>query len=162
MDARIPTAADPRAVPTLWPCSTCGADGVRDIGVRGYCAVHLEQLYATFDRSVFAFRGVGVQHGATRNDFGPHYVDLQCNACEATWVGVVGDACEWCARSYRVMIDHQVELVLAPPDVDLDDQRRSDMLAGWADRLWVAVEAGLIVRRQAEQVLQREVLRGAA
>lgn len=142
------------------PCR-CGTDGVRDIGAHGYCAAHLEQLYATFDRSVFAYAGVGVQAGTLRPDFGPHYANLACNACEATWVGVVGDPCEWCARSYTTMIDHRHDLVLTPPDVDPDDRRRRPALVAWAKRLEVAVADGTVATDEARRALEREQLRGA-
>lgn len=83
---------------------------MRRLGVQGYCSVHLDELYAGFDPSVFAYHGVGLQAGPLAPAFGPLYAELACNACAATWVGVPGEPCGWCRRSYWGVVEHQAEL----------------------------------------------------
>jgi hypothetical protein len=146
---------------TPWPCTKCGADGVRNIGIEGWCAHHLEELYATFDRSVFAFAGVGLQNGPLRPDWGPHYANLACNACGATWTGVTGEPCGWCRRTHQRVLAHQAELVLTPPDVDRNDQRWEAAMDAWSGRLRVAVDAGIIEDRDAVAAMRREGKRAA-
>lgn len=135
---------------------------MRNLGVKGYCATHLAQLYGTFAPEVFALAGVGVPAGVERPEFGPAIVDLRCNACGATWSGPAGEACGWCERSHQQLLGHQAELVLAPPEIDPDDARWDDVMQGWANRLWVAVEAGIVEQRDAENALRRKVQRVAA
>lgn len=145
---------------TLWPCCKCDAPGIRNLGTQGWCPVHLEQLYAGFDPSVFAFNGKGIQTGPLRPDWGPLYAELTCNACGAGWVGPVGESCTWCAEAFLRTVAWQAEQTLTPPDVDPDDVRRKEALIAWSDRLWVAVEAGIVGQDLAERTLAREVQRG--
>jgi len=140
----------------LWPCAKCDDPAVRNLGTQGWCALHLEKLYDTFDPSTFALRGVGRSSGPLWPEFGPHHAELRCNACAATWVGVPGEACEWCQESLRRMLIWQAEQVLEPPDVDLSDERFTLAIKAWADRLWVAVEAEIIHQRDAERAITRE------
>lgn len=141
---------------TLRDCTRCGGPGVRNLGRDSYCAWHLEQLYKSFDPAVFAYRGVGLQEGPTLPEYGPAIATLRCNACDATWIGLPGETCAWCQDAYRRMLDWQTEVVLRPPDVDRDDVRHVVALEAWAERLWTAVTAGIIDRRQAETALRRE------
>lgn len=77
-----------------------------------------------------------------------------CPACGATWLGEWPD-CRWCADAEANQRRWQAELVLQPPDVDPDDITYDGVMTGWADRLAVAVEAGLIDRRKAEAAWER-------
>ncbi len=145
-----------------WPCSTCGAPGVRNVFASGYCPAHLAELYRTFSPAVWKLQGVGVQDGPRRPDIGPEYAELRCVACDATWVGGLFERCPWCARQLELLQRCAAETVLTPPDVDPDDRRRTFRLEAWADRLAVAVEAGTVTRDEALAVWQREVGRVAA
>lgn len=134
---------------TPWPCSTCGADGHRNLGTQGFCAAHLGELYARFNPVSFGPVGVGLPgRSADPNE-------LSCARCGATWVGVLGEDCFWCWRTFSQMVDHQAERVLQPPDADVDD--RMAALAAWAKRLAVAVKAGLVSEPQARRALALEM-----
>jgi hypothetical protein len=135
-----------------WPCSTCGAPGVKNLGTAGYCRNHLDALYRTFDPAVFHLRGVGLLAGAVRPDYGPGYGDLACVACGATWTGVIGEPCWWCETMRAAMLKHQAELVLRPPDIDPTDKRYNETMTAWADRMVRACRAGIITRDEGQRV----------
>jgi hypothetical protein len=132
-------------------CHACPATAVRTLGTVDYCPAHLAALYARFDPAVLHHHGVGVQTGRQRADFGPGYAELSCVACEATWVGLPGEACWWCARTRRIDLEHQADLALTPPEVDPSDATYIDRMNAWRDRLRVAVEAGTIDQTHAER-----------
>ena len=141
---------------TPWPCSTCNAPGVRNLGTDGYCAVHLARLYGRFDPAVWQMDGIGLPGRSTNPD------DLQCRACGATWVGIPGEVCAWCARSLERLHEWQAQTVLTPPDVDPDDINYHNALVAWAKRLDVAVNAGIVDRHTAERaVLRKKTTRAA-
>lgn len=143
----------------MTPCHACNAPAVRDVAVDSYCADHLAALYATFDPAVFAYNGRGRRCGTVRPEYGHHAAELECNACGATWVGNPGDPCGYCPRILVAVTEHQADLVLIPPDVDPDNANAADIYAKWADRLAVAVEAGLITEGVAKSRLAKEVAR---
>lgn len=132
----------------LWPCSTCGADGYRNLGTQGLCAAHLGDLLRSFDPSVFSEIGVGLP--GRSGDLN----DLTCVRCGATWVGFVGDNCWWCWRSHASMLEHQADLVMRGPEPAED---RMVALAVWAKRLAVAVKGGIVTEQQARRALAREM-----
>jgi hypothetical protein len=76
-------------------------------------------------------------------------------SCDATWIGIPGDPCEWCQRSAEIQAEHQAELLLTVPDVHPDDERYAGMMEKWAERLAIGVEAGLITERMACDVGRR-------
>lgn len=134
---------------TLWPCSTCGADGHRNLGIDGYCAAHLGALYARFDPMSFGPVGVGLPGRSTDPN------DLSCARCGATWVGLMGEDCFYCWRTFSQMVDHQADRTLQPPEFDVDDRQAA--LVAWAKRLAIAVKAGLVTEQQARRALAREM-----
>ena len=85
------------------------------------------------------------------------YTALQCDQCDATWVGPDGEPCPWCIDALDHMRQWQAELTLTPPDTDVDDRNRPDTLKAWAQRLAVAVKAELITRQEAERAWKRAV-----
>jgi hypothetical protein len=129
---------------TPWPCDTCGAPGIRNLGTDGFCAEHLGVLYGRFDPVVLAMRGIGLPGSSTD----PH--DLTCAACEATWWGLPGEVCQWCARRHQHQLEHQAELLLEPPE-----EITTATIAAWARRLATGVKAGLIDEATARRALQR-------
>lgn len=139
----------------IWPCDRCGNPGVRNVGAEGYCSVHLAEMYARFDPAVFALNGVGLQSGLVRPEFGPLFYDLTCCACDATWAGVPGETCYWCASSYNRMIFDQAEMLLEPPDVDPDDRLYDTRMQAWAERLARGVDAEIITDIEATQAWKR-------
>lgn len=142
------SATNPKGTPSVthhpWPCTTCEAPGVRNLGTEGFCAHHLTQLYTRFDPAVFALHGIGLP-GHTSS---PH--DLTCVACQATWTGTPGEPCPWCQRRHHHQLDHQTDLLLEPPD-----PLTATTLTAWARRLATAVQAGLIDEHTARRTLQR-------
>lgn len=136
--------------PTPWPCNTCGAAGVRNVGTEGKCARHLAELYNTFNPTVFKLNGVGLP-GATTDD-----QDLTCCACDATWTGPAGEPCYYCARAHQIQLNHQAELVTTPPDVDPDDTTYQPRMQAWATRMRTAIEAGIITDTEARTAWRRQ------
>ena len=134
----------------LWPCGTCGAPGIRNLGTDGYCARHLGELYDRFDPAVLALGGIGLPGRSTS----PH--DLTCSACGATWAGVPGEACQWCYRRHQHQIQYQGELLLTPPDEITDAAIRA-----WATRLAVAVKAGIVDEATARRAITNAEHRAA-
>lgn len=131
------------------PCSAVGLDmpGIRNVGPVGHCAVHLTRLLRTFRPEVWTDGGIGL----------PVDEDglLECSRCQATWEGIALDPCPWCIRSLEIQREHQIDLVLTPPDVDPDDAGYEDRMLGWAERLKVAVDAELITTDQAAVAWRR-------
>ena len=144
------------------PCSTCGAPGFRNVFAFGYCASHLSELYRSFSAEVWAMRGVGVQAGPRRPDRGPEYVELECVACGAGWVGALFERCGWCAQALERMQNWQAQLALTPPDVDPDDRSLAERMDAWAQRMATAVQAEIITEDQARAAWNREVRHVAA
>jgi hypothetical protein len=135
---------------------------VRNLGNEGFCGAHLTELYRAFDPKVFMVNGVGIQAGPLRPDWGPSYSEVECVACGASWVGIVGEHCPWCAWSHHLLLAWQTELLLTPPDVADVDRRRPDALKAWAHRLATAVKAGIVDERAARRAWDREVRRDIA
>lgn len=80
---------------------------------------------------------------------------LACDLCDATWVGMPGDPCDWCRRAAADRKRWQGELVLELPDVDPDDATFDKVMLAWRGRLQRAVTAGLVPREQAARVWKR-------
>jgi hypothetical protein len=129
---------------TLWPCSTCGAPGIRNVGTDGFCAEHLGALYNRFDPAVFALRGIGLP-GRSPD---PH--DVTCASCDATWWAQPGEVCPWCARRAQHQLEHQAELLLEPPA-----EITTAAIAAWARRLATGVKAGLVDEATARRAILR-------
>jgi hypothetical protein len=108
-----------------------------------------------------ALDGHGQQTGILRPEYGDGWAELQCDQCDATWVGPIGEPCNWCATALDNMRKWQAEKVLEAPDVDVDDERYEGVMLGWRERLRVAVAAELISDRQARNAWER-VKRAAA
>jgi hypothetical protein len=99
--------------------------------------------------------GIGMQAGPLRPDWGPGWADLQCDRCDATWTGPLGEDCAWCANALERMVTWQAELTLIAPDIDPADERYDGAMEAWAERLAVAVDAEIITEAQADQAWQR-------
>lgn len=140
----------------LWPCWRCSGTGSRNVGTRGYCGDHLAELLATFDPDVFALGGLGLPCGAHRPEFGPVVQDLRCCSCGAGWVGLAGESCVWCARSRQVLIAHEHDTLLRPPESD--DER---VVLAWGERLRRAVDVGILTKQEAERAWRRAVRHAA-
>lgn len=142
-------------------CHQCGGRSIKTVGTRDFCSAHLSALYAKLDPAVFQHHGIGLQDGPLRRDWGDGYADLRCCGCSATWVGISGESCWWCARSHAVLCEHQAELVLRPPDISRDDARFDTAMKAWAHRLANAVKAGVVDEKRAVALWQHEVSRAA-
>lgn len=139
------------------PCSTCGAPGVLDLGTSGLCTTHASERLRSFDPAVWSMNGRWLQSGRLRPDFGPGFADCECPACGATAVALVGSACGYCDLARERLAGWQAALTLAPPEIDRDDRRRAGVLRGWAERLAVAVEAGIVTDDEARRAWAPEV-----
>jgi hypothetical protein len=144
--------ADPDAAADLWPCATCGAPGVRNLGTQGFCATHLAELLRSFDGSAFAFAGVGLPGASTDQTC------LTCCACSATWHGTPGERCPWCARARESQIRWQAAALLEPPDLTGDDdETRERRLRAWGERLLRGCDAGIVNHGAAQRAWRRAV-----
>ena len=81
--------------------------------------------------------------------------ELACDDCGATWTGMPDDSCQWCERAIEIQLEHQVQLLPAPPDIHPDDINLEVRMDAWNDRLVNGVEAGLITERQADSAWRR-------
>ena len=138
-----------------WPCSTCGAPGVKNLGTSGHCSQHLADLYRSFDPAVFKVNGIGLQSGVMRPDFGPTAAELECVACDATWTGPIGERCPYCDRHRELLLRYQAELVLTPPEIEPDAGRYDSAMAAWARQLAHAVTAEIVTEQDARRALER-------
>ncbi|HWL44131.1 MAG TPA: hypothetical protein VNQ73_14410 [Ilumatobacter sp.] len=139
----------------LWPCSTCGAAGVLNLGTRGYCTTHASEILRSFDPSVWSLRGRWIQTGCLRPDHGPGYAECECPACGAGAVVLVGSRCAYCEVIREKLAVWQASRVLTPPDCDIDDARRPAALEAWAERMVTAAEAGIITASEAHRAWDR-------
>lgn len=130
-------------------CSSCIRPSIRAIGTRYYCDEHLLALFDSFTSPALAHVGFGILDGAS----------VRCTSCGATWKGATGDRCGWCAQSYAIMLDHQADIVLTPPDFDVDmhDDEIERRMVAWAERLERAVEADIVTHDEAERALRRQM-----
>src|SRR6185295_16664374 len=74
---------------------------------------------------------VGLVAGIAHPEYGPAMYDLQCQLCDATWVGIPGDDCWWCLRAEQIQLEHQTDLLLTPPDVHPDDVLYEKRMTAW-------------------------------
>ena len=146
-----------------WPCSHCGNPGVRNLGAKGYCGEHLARLLRTFQDHIWQANGVGLPVGQVRPEFGPLMADLECIACDATWVGVPGDPCAYCRIHRNLLVQSQRDRILrAPSPADDDPLPLDQRMFAWGERLKRAVEAGLVTRDEAQRVWRLAVHHVAA
>jgi hypothetical protein len=107
------------------------------------------------------FDGVG-RAIAPRLDWGEQFHDLECDQCEAEWVGRDGEQCQFCAGLYARLLAEQKQLVLRPELPDAADPRRSSAERAWAERLATSVTAGIVSERDARWALERVAIAIAA
>jgi hypothetical protein len=108
-----------------------------------------------------ALDGHGQQTGILRPEYGDGWAELLCDECDATWVGPIGEPCNWCATALENMRRWQAERDLTPPDIDPADERYDAVMTTWGQRLRRAVEAGRVTEQQARNAWER-VNRAAA
>lgn len=106
--------------------------------------------------------GAGRQRGPLRPDWGEDWAELACDRCGASWVGPIGEACDWCAVALERMRVWQAEKLLQPELPDRDDARRRHSLEAWAERLARGVEAELITAAEARAAFDRHKDRRSA
>lgn len=106
--------------------------------------------------------GTGIKDGPHRPDFGAGWANLTCDTCGATWVGPIGETCEWCATDQENQQRWQAEKLLAPELPDPADVRYPASFLAWGERLARAVTAGLVTKTQAADTYRRHAPRDAA
>lgn len=136
----------------LWPCDRCGGPGVRNVGTRGYCWQHAGELFARFN-AFTGVPGIGLPTGLPNS---PGVGRLECSACEATWIGTIGEACDWCQRHLDRLHRDEAEMVLTPPT----DRNEASMVA-WAQRMHTAAAAGLVSTDEARRAYDKAVRHAA-
>jgi hypothetical protein len=151
----------------LWPCDDCAeagtaTAGVRNLGRRGYCSKHLLDLYSTFGPEAWIDGGIGLPTGPARPEYGPLEYGLTCICCKATWTGIPGDPCPWCETHIGQQRMWQIDLLLEPPDIDPQDINYADRMKGWAARMQVGIDAGLVTRAEADAAWKRVLKRTVA
>jgi hypothetical protein len=104
----------------------------------------------------------GIPCGLQRPEYGPAIQDLACNACGATWAGIVGEPCHWCQEGLERQQGYQAELLLRPPDVDPADANHDQRMEAWVERMIVGVDAELITRQQADRAWHRATRKSVA
>lgn len=167
-----------RLEPNLGPriCSGCSDPGTRQLGFDWWCDDCHETLLAPIRQRVIArqgaidtirrngdpFGGHGRQDGPIRHDYGPDWADLRCDRCGAGWVGRINEPCDWCARSYELLLEVQRSVLLNPdlPHPEAAERRRAE--TAWAERLGRAVKAGLLDRKTARVALERELAKSGS
>ena len=125
-----------------------------------YCTVCAESLLGPIRERVIAregLEGYGVRHGIDRPEHGPGACELRCNDCNAGWIGLIGEECNYCARSLDLMLTWQREILLDHELPEPDDRRYADAAQGWAERLARGVEAGIITEIEARRTWDRRV-----
>lgn len=139
-------------------CHVCGGPGARDVGTQGYCWAHLAALYETYETR--SLNGIGLPVGPSLvNEYGTNVYSLHCSQCEASWVGFIADPCYWCEKSRQIAIEWQREIVLRPPEMEVDDAARPNALRAWAERMEIQVQAGTITVEEAKNATIREIRR---
>jgi hypothetical protein len=76
---------------------------------------------------------------------------LQCDVCDAAWLGDPDEPCGWCWEDEQRQIVWQADRLLEPPDIDPDDATRPNVLTAWGQRLANGVKAGLVDEQQARR-----------
>lgn len=99
--------------------------------------------------------GIGCQHGPLRPDWGPGWADLQCDVCQATWTGPIGEDCEYCHRWHELALETQRTVLLWPELPDPESDRYPPAIKAWAERLAQAVIAEIITQREAHKTWER-------
>lgn len=131
-------------------CHKCAQPAVRSLGTQDWCH-HCAEAFLAPLRAKHApstFGGVGIPTGTTIRGLHP----LHCDQCSATWHGTPHEPCGYCAREHAIALRIQAELVLTAPD-DITDRS----LNAWADRLVVAVDAGIVTQADADRTWKRAI-----
>lgn len=140
----------------------CDADSVVSVGGE-WCVAHWTAMLDTFSPASFPTSGYNLPTGP-RDDDG--FAPCRCARCGATTAlydrVAPFTACRWCVSAFELQLQHQAELVLAPPEIDHDDAGFAKALDAWAERLERAVDADVIERWQADRAWRQEVARAAA
>lgn len=131
-------------------CHKCGQPAVRSIGTQGWChdcaEAFLQPLRDKHGPSTFNGKGI------PQTGVGGNHQLLKCDQCGAGWYGPAYEHCGYCAREYATALRIQAELVLKPPK-NLTDRS----LTAWADRLVVAVDAGIVTQADADRTWKRVI-----
>ncbi len=150
---------------TRWPVGggtwntvcQCGAPATHKLAAIAYCQPCHQRIVGPWREHHQTLDGTG-QHisGLMRPDHGRGMADLACTTCDATWVGIPGEPCTWCADALEHMQQWQTEILLTPDLPDPDDGRYTAAVGAWAQRLGRGVSAALVTTQQAIGAIQRE------
>lgn len=129
------------------PCHKCARPSTRTLGTQDWCHDCAEALLAPLraKHTPAHFGGRGQPQTAEPAGL------LQCDQCGATWHGAPHEPCNYCAIEHAIAIRYQTEIVLTAPDDTTDD----NAMNAWADRLVIAVEAGIVTQTEADRTWKR-------
>jgi hypothetical protein len=138
----------------------CGAEAVRTLCAKACCQACADAILEPTRERVIereGLDGVVIRDGMTRPEHGPGMADCRCVSCGATMVAHVGDPCAYCAVAVEKMTGWQRQMVLDPELPDVADVRYDGACRGWAERLAVAVAAGIVTEHEARVAWRRAV-----
>lgn len=140
-------------------CRDCYAPAVCRVGAIDYCSNCRELLLAPIRlklAGIDGLNGVFMRHSINRPEHGPGMCECKCNVCGATAVAEVGQPCDWCAEHRRQLILASTAQMLIAPDIDPDEQRYTNAIDAWGERLARNEAAGLITEAQIDAVWAAE------
>lgn len=150
-------------------CARCAAPAEGTLGSEAFCRFHREAILGPIRERVTdrlelpeGFNGRGQIITVEYPEFGPGNFGLQCDQCGATWTGEPEGQCAYCLYSYEVMVEHQAAMVLRPPGSHAASSEYVFKMEAWSERLFRAVDSGLIDLRAADAAWRREVGRNDA
>ena len=134
-------------------CDNCASPAYRC----QLCHRHWLEQISKFQPEAFGLEGVLLQDGSLRPDYGEGWADCRCAGCGATVSALVGSACPWCRAKREQLADHQAEILLTPPEIDVDDRHYDKVMVAWSERVARGCEADIITIHEARRVLTRAV-----
>ena len=145
-------------------CARCGVQpGTVHVCAQDWCeACWFAFREPIITRVIIDVPSVLVRVGIDRPEHGPGMVDVECNACGATMVGIPGESCAYCLGAWERMARWQAEKLLRPELPDPDDARFPQSAGAWLERLTVALRAGIITETQLRAAWERRVVAVAA
>jgi len=148
-------------VPGEQVCDRCGqAPGVVPLALSYWCDGCTDEIRGR-TMMVEGFDGIG-RPTEPRPEFGPGYHNLECDQCQASWVGRSGSSCNYCAGLGARSLAEQPALLLRPVLPVADSPNRLTAEMAWAERLANAVKAGVVTEIEARRALERVVIPNVA
>jgi len=127
------------------PCHQCGVAADVLLGTQAWCHECAEAFLAPIREKVALRQGL-VRRLYKAPGHGPGMWYLECQTCEATWVGEPHEACQWCIERTQRLVEDQRSLLLKPP--------AETSSVTWARQLAHAQAAGIITEAEAHSAIR--------